>query len=115
MKLYVPLLSLALIGATPPGEQPAQADRDALLSAIERQEVLTPDAQQCRDRIHTVREQRGLPRVDRRAVSPDEPLLFYAVDRDIDGCDVLVMADGEGRDVRPLPAPQQGPLLQRAQ
>jgi hypothetical protein len=54
-----------------------------------------------------VREERGLPRLQRENARPGEveALMFYAVDRQIDGCDVLVMVS-DPRDVRPLPPPE---------
>ncbi|KLE35521.1 hypothetical protein [Aurantiacibacter luteus] len=61
----------------------------------------------CDDTIHQVREERGLPRLDRRPADPDYPILFKAVDHTVDGCAVLVVNDG---DIRPLPLPQEGPL-----
>ncbi|MGN6497065.1 MAG: hypothetical protein ACTHK5_06965 [Tsuneonella sp.] len=56
----------------------------------------------CRERIQQVREERGLPRLDRRIAGPDRPLLMAAVDKRIDGCSVIVMRH-DTRDVRPLP------------
>ncbi len=72
-----------------PGAVNAQADRNVV----------------CRDRIHMVRQERGLPTLQRDTVSPDRPLLIAAVDRRIDGCSVLVMRNDLG-DVRPIPAPE---------
>jgi hypothetical protein len=69
----------------------------------------------CRDRVHTVREERGLPRLERDTADPEEPLLFAAVDHRIDGCSVLVMKH-DSRDVRPIPKPdEKAPLFRRAQ
>lgn len=66
----------------------------------------------CRDRIHVVREASGqLPLTRREPASPEEPLAIYAVHREQDGCSVLVMM-GDPQDIRPLPSPQEGPLLQ---
>jgi hypothetical protein len=56
----------------------------------------------CRDRISQVREERGLPKLDRRAAAPDQPYLIAAVDKRIDGCSVMVMRN-DTSDVRPLP------------
>ena len=70
-----------------PGAMTAQADRQAV----------------CRDRIHMVRQERGLPMLQRDTASPDEPLLIAAVDKRIDGCSVMVMRN-DLSDVRPLPA-----------
>ena len=48
----------------------------------------------------------------RRWRNVTEPMLYKAVDHDLDGCDVLVMADGNG-DIRPVP--EGGPVvIQRA-
>jgi hypothetical protein len=66
----------------------------------------------CRDRIHEVRQERGLPKLQRDTASPDEALLIAAVDKRIDGCSVMVMLN-DLSDVRPLPAPPEGPLLRR--
>ena len=58
----------------------------------------------CRDTIHAVREERGLPQLRRESASPDEPLLIAAVDHRIGGCSVMLM-HGNTSDVRPLPMP----------
>ncbi|MGV3555334.1 MAG: hypothetical protein ACO1OD_08765 [Croceibacterium sp.] len=69
----------------------------------------------CRDRIHTVRQERGLPAMERETADPEEPLLIAAVDHRIDGCSVMVMKY-DSRDVRPIPKPDDGaPLLRRIQ
>jgi hypothetical protein len=88
-------------------------------SANQQIEALaSPGAANCRDRIVAVRQERGLPPLEEGKAEPERPpaaldrepfhpgeteaLLVYAVDREIDGCDVLVMA-GNPEDVRPLP------------
>lgn len=102
-------LSLAALllatGAVPPPEAPAPDPRIALSQPGLSTRV-------CRDRIHEVREELGLPRLDRGTASPDEPLFIAAVDKRIDGCSVMVMRDNTA-DMRPLPAPDRGPLLRR--
>ena len=69
----------------------------------------------CRDTIEHVREESGQPPLDRRNGTEEdaaEPMLYRAVDHDVDGCDVLVMADNPD-DVRPVP--EGGPVvIQRA-
>jgi hypothetical protein len=60
-----------------------------------------PAPKNCRSRIETVRQERGLPKLDSKEASGD-PLLIYAVDRMVDGCEVLVVAD-KSNDIRPLP------------
>jgi len=59
----------------------------------------------CRDTIHTARAELGLPllRDNARPADDSEAMLILAVDREIEGCDVLVMAS-DPRDFRPLPA-----------
>ena len=66
----------------------------------------------CRDRIHTVREKRGLPAVDRQTADPDEPLLIKALDQRIGGCSVMVMHH-DINDIRQLPRAHE-PRLMRA-
>lgn len=89
---------------------PLPADEQSVLDVLDYPVLATPG--NCTDTIRQVRQERGLPQLDRRAADPDEPILFRALDYDVDGCDVLLVND---RDIRPLPAPQEGPLLQRAQ
>jgi hypothetical protein len=69
-----------------PGAQTAQADPKTV----------------CSDRIHLVRQERGLPKLQRDTATPDEPLLIAAVDKRIDGCSYLVMRN-DLADVRPIP------------
>lgn len=69
-----------------------------------------PTPEQCRDRIHQVREATG--QLERGTADPEEPLMIYAVDRRQDGCAVLVVA-GDPEDIRPLPEPSKGPLFRR--
>jgi hypothetical protein len=82
--------SIAAPQAVPPEPVPG-----ALAAQADRQTV-------CRDRIHMVRQERGLPTLQRDTASPDEPLFIAAVDRRIDGCSVMVMRN-DLSDVRPLP------------
>lgn len=69
----------------------------------------------CRDTIEHVREESGQPPLDLRDGTEEEapePMLYRAVDHDVDGCDVLVMADNPD-DIRPVP--EGGPVvIQRA-
>jgi hypothetical protein len=55
-----------------------------------------------------VREERGLPKLERDTASPEEPLFIAAVDKRVAGCSVLVMRENLS-DVRPLPAQPEGP------
>lgn len=68
----------------------------------------------CRDVVVQVREANGRKMLDRNTAKPGEPLLILAVERRIDGCRVLVMANDHS-DVRPEPKPSDGkPLRQPA-
>ncbi len=68
----------------------------------------------CADRIETVRDTLGQPRLDRTPESIEEPLLIAAVDKRIDGCAVMQMK-GDVNDLRPIPQPAPGsPFLQPA-
>jgi hypothetical protein len=67
--------------------------------------------QVCRDRIEQIREERGLPELDRGTASPDEPSLIAAVDLRLGGCSVMVMRN-DTSDIRPLPMPDGPPRLQ---
>jgi hypothetical protein len=69
---------------------------------------LDPVGQNCRGRIEAVRDDRRLPKLRRDNAAPDEPLLILAVDKTIDGCEVLVMKDNAG-DIRPLPEFREKP------
>ena len=112
MRPHLPLLALALCAvplltaAAPPG---GGGER---LSPPPREQGAGNRERVCRDRIHVVRAERGLPALEREAASADEPLLIAAVDRRIDECSVMVMLQ-DTNDIRPLPAPEEGPLFRR--
>ena len=101
---------LACTAASPPSEPSiAQPEIGGLQVPAEPGEAV------CRDRIHTVREERDLPTINRETADPDVPLLIAAVDHRIDGCSVMVMRH-DTRDVRPIPRPdERAPLLRRLQ
>jgi hypothetical protein len=107
MRVVLPLFALALpamalAGDAPPGSRDGSAQPTA-------REVQGPrEPANCRDRIHAVREERGLPRLQRETASPDEPLFIAAVDKRIGGCSVLVMRENLS-DIRLLPAAPAGP------
>ena len=95
--------ALALLAAAPLVlAEPAQ--REPQDSAPQLGEA---DQPVCRDRIEQVREERGLPRLDRQTATPDQPYFIAAVDHRIDGCSVIVMRSNTA-DVRPLPANPDG-------
>jgi hypothetical protein len=120
--LALPLLAGSPVAAEPMLEQVGRGEPPALAAPGE----LPASSRTCRDTIIAVREERGLPPLgtDRDIARPAEPeghgypplelrrdnahpdeaeaLMIYAVDREIDGCDVLVMA-ANPQDVRPLP------------
>ena len=76
-------------------------------------ELATDEERNCEATIESVRAERGLPRIERGPSQGDEAILYKAVDHEIEGCDVLLVADGS---VRPVPVPDKGaPLLKPAQ
>jgi hypothetical protein len=56
----------------------------------------------CHGRIEETREERGLPKLAPDKAGSAEPLLILAVDRQIDGCEVLVLRN-DINDIRPVP------------
>jgi len=108
MRAAFPLLALTLAtGAA--AEPPALPSSPRIVVPVPDSRLALPEGRApCRDTIHEVREERGLPQLQRETASPDEPLLIAAVDHRIDGCSVMVM-HGNTSDVRPLPALPEGP------
>jgi hypothetical protein len=106
--IALPLAALALTAANAPQIVDAEADvPDADLSATSAEAL---DQATCRDRITHAREASGQPPLlQRQPASPDKPHGIYAVDRQQDGCSVMVMM-GDRSDIRPLPAPVEGPV-----
>ena len=105
---------LACTAASPPAD--TSGNESFAEPAIRQlQAPAAPSEVICRDRIHTVRSERGLPSLGRDSADPEEPLFIAAVDHRIDGCSVLVMRNDTG-DVRPIPKPDENaPLLRPAQ
>lgn len=62
----------------------------------------------CSDTIEHAREASGRPPLEKHESDTPEPMLYKAVDRNVDGCDVLVMAD-DTDDLRPVP--EGGPVV----
>jgi hypothetical protein len=111
MRVVLPLIVLTLATgalAESPGAPPPVPPEPVpgTLSAATDSEVV------CSDRIHEVRQERGLPKLQRDTASLDEPLLIAAVDHRIGGCSVLVLRNNTA-DVRPIPAPDGEPRVQR--
>ena len=115
MRIVLSLAALLLATAAAPAPQvnsQSEASPRFQPRPLDGLQVTAPgDKGLCGDRIHTVREERGLPRLQRETVSPDEPLFILAVDTRIDGCSVMVMAHNPN-DIRPVPtAPGRGELI----
>jgi hypothetical protein len=87
MNLAIPLLAAAAASAIPATPAHSSERRAA-----------------CRDTITQVREQSGLPKLERGVSRPGKGLLIAAVDKRIDDCRVLVMAR-DTRDIRREPEP----------
>lgn len=111
MRLAFPLIALMLTTSGSPAISgaPQAVPPEPVPGALT---VRTDQKAVCRDRIELVRQERGLPKLQRDTASPDEALFIAAVDRRIDGCSVMVMRN-DTADVRPLPAPDEGLLLRR--
>ena len=78
MRIVLPLIALALTTAAAPAP-PAQVEEGIPMRELQ----VSPDPALCRDRIHEVREERGLPLLNRENAAPDEPLMILAVDKRI--------------------------------
>jgi hypothetical protein len=107
MRIVLPLIALMLTTAGAPAPQV-----DARPSMSELQAPPGPGEAVCRDRIEEIRDERGLPKLDRKAASPDEALLIAAVDQRIGGCSVMVMRN-DTSDIRPLPTREGPPRVRR--
>jgi hypothetical protein len=109
MRAALPFLALSLAtGAAAETAVPAPAPGITIPMPAPNSPLVTPEGRvPCRDTVHAVREERGLPQLRRETAAPDEPLLIAAVDQRINGCAVMVMYDNTN-DVRPLPALPQG-------
>jgi len=107
MRIVLPLLALSLPAMALAGDVSPPAG-EGYARPTGREFQGPPEPANCRDRIHAVREERGLPRLQRDTASPEEPLFIAAVDKRILGCSVLVMRENLS-DVRPLPALPEGP------
>ena len=108
MRVAFPLLALTLATGAAAGPPQPEAAPGVVMPGPDTR--LTPDEGRvpCRDTIQAVREERGLPQLQRETASPDEPLLIKAVDYRINGCSVMLMHQ-DTSDVRPLPALPDGP------
>ena len=108
MRAALALIALTL--ATGAAAEPAPpAPAPGIVAPAPDSQLALPEGRvPCRDTIHAVREERGLPQLERETASPDEPLLIAAVDHRINGCAVMVMYANTS-DMRPLPALPDGP------
>ncbi len=109
MRIVLPLIAVVVsTGAAPAPEAPHPIVPTEMLAGPPG-----PGEPVCRDVIHEAREDRGLPKLDEKEASADEPLFIAAVDKRIDGCSMLVMRN-DTSDVRPLPPmPAAPPSLRR--
>ena len=101
MRVAVPLIAMLLATG-------ASAQQSKTVTLLPDPSVTTgPSQKNCRDRIRTVRQERGLQRLERDE-GAEEPLMILAVHRTIDGCTVLVTVnDG----IRALPEPQEHRMM----
>jgi hypothetical protein len=95
VRIVLPLLAASLV-AIPP-----VLARNAMPPPKVSSEPLVPKSS-CTDTIHLARRAAGMPSANRSTGSASEPLLLAAVDRRIENCRVLVMANDHS-DIRPEP------------
>lgn len=122
MKIALALLPLLLIGAADTDEaERAETDAPSTFELsgstapeprIDMPDTGALDDDRCAKRIREVRRDRGLPELRREPAEPGDASLWYAVDRRIEGCTVLVR-HGDAEDVRPFPETRDGPLFRR--
>jgi len=98
MKLFLPLMALATVGAAPPEEEIAEADAFSpplLNDESVQTPIVDPDADySCdSDPLLTASEE-GEAQLFRDPARPDTLQTVRAVDYEVDGCGLLVMADG---------------------
>ncbi|WP_305096063.1 hypothetical protein [Croceibacterium aestuarii] len=105
------ILALAALTACTAGSPPPSGGPVPTIERLEGPSAA--DSANCRDKVYRVREERGLPALDKKGADPAEPLFIAAVDKRIDGCAVLVMRN-DTSDIRPLPEPE-APAMRPAQ
>jgi hypothetical protein len=106
-------LLLNVGAATPPTVATPHGPLQPLALPTNRASTDADSRTVCHDRIEQVRQDRGLPKLDRGDTSPDEPLFIAAVDMRMGNCSVMVMAN-DINDIRPLPPPSDGGALRPA-
>ena len=115
MRKTMLVVAAAFAGSSALAADAITAPADPAVSGEGAQMAGSTDDMRCNDVMQAVRAERGLPSVDRQPATPDEALLVKAVDHEVDGCDVLLMANGQG-DIRRLPPMDEtAPLLRPAQ
>jgi hypothetical protein len=102
MRCLACLLASMSIAATAPSPLPPRPHSADQAGAPQ------PVGRICHGRIVAARAERGLPPLQRDNAAPEEPLFIAAVDKQIDGCEVLVMRN-DIRDIRPLPEFRDAP------
>ncbi|WAT18385.1 hypothetical protein OZN62_02050 [Aurantiacibacter sp. MUD11] len=108
MKLILPVIAVPLLGLAPQQERAPDMDSTPPALAVEPADR----EQACFDTVQQVREESGQPPLFQRGTaSPEEPLMYYAVDYDIDRCDVLLVS--RNGDVRDVPREERDALLLR--
>lgn len=104
MHVVLPLLALVSVAAATPAPQPEVL----VLPTPMLGGPPGPGEAVCRDQIHEARDERGLPKLEDKPASAEDPLFIAAVDKRLGGCSVLVMRN-DTSDIRPLPAMPEGP------
>lgn len=106
MRLFLPLLAPLMIASTVPAAPPPS--RHGVTPVPTPVQQPHKVGKNCGGKVEAVREERGLPLLRRENSQRGDALMILAVDKQIDGCEVLVMAY-DANDVRPLPDYADGP------
>lgn len=114
MRFVLPAIALLSATATMAADPPNRAEPPQAVPNGAPVLIRNVQPARCRDTVHEVRAERGLPELRRETAKPGEELLIKAVDHRIDGCSMLVMHH-DTRDVRPLATEPGAPQLRKIQ
>ena len=112
MRFALFLATLVVAGSATAGAQTrdGETSRNPPVTFRQGSVILPTQDPACRDRIHTAREERGLPAREQGTADPHEPLMIKALDQRLDGCSVMVMHH-DSMDIRLLPRAHEPRLM----
>lgn len=109
MRVVLPLAALFLATAAAPAPEPEPERVLPENGATMGRVIGLEENARCLDRVEEVRGEPGKHTPDSAKPSSD-PLLIFAVEKQIDGCSVMVMRN-DVNDMRPLPGPSEHRLM----